>query len=287
MLSRMPKSDPLNFDISFDPPADTPDQHQESYTFTHEGKRRRLRIHDYDQMYKVPGLYEALVYDRLECRSPVRVTTLFDMVLKDWPASPRDLRVLDLGAGNGIVGELLREIGVEHVVGLDLLPEAAAAARRDRPEVYADYLVADLTKLSADEQDRLRGHELNALVTVAALGFGDIPPDAFANAFNLIAGTGWVAMTIKEDFLHPSDDDSGFARLVRRLVQEQIFDVQAHHRFRHRLAIDGTPLHYVAVVGRKTADIPESWIESTPVMEVAPEAATANAGLMFDAARGS
>ena len=39
------------------------------------------------------------------------------------------------------------------------------------------------------------------MTTVAALGFGDIPPDAFAAAFNLVEDGGHVAFTIKEDFI--------------------------------------------------------------------------------------
>ncbi len=29
---------------------------------------RRFRFHDYGDLYKVPGLYEQLFYDELECR---------------------------------------------------------------------------------------------------------------------------------------------------------------------------------------------------------------------------
>jgi len=76
---------------------------------------------------------------------------------------PASLTALDLGAGNGIVGEELRAIGVSSIVGVDLLPEASAAAKRDRPTVYDDYLVADLTALTAPERERLarsRGHSV-------------------------------------------------------------------------------------------------------------------------------
>ena len=64
---------------------------------------------------------------------------MLTQVLEDWPQSPSDLRVLDLGAGNGIVAERLTEAGVGHIVGVDLLEEAAQAAERDRPDAYDDY----------------------------------------------------------------------------------------------------------------------------------------------------
>ena len=49
--------------------------------------------------------------------------------------------MLDLGAGTGLVGELVHHLGIAAVVGLDALPAAREAALRDRPAVYRDYLV--------------------------------------------------------------------------------------------------------------------------------------------------
>lgn len=245
------------------------DQDEEWFIVEHEGGRRRLRIHDYAELYRTPGLYEALVYDALQCSSPERIADLLRSVLPDWPRDPADLRVFDLGAGNGCVGEVLRNMGVPHLVGLDLLPEARMAARRDRPDVYDDYLVADLCALGDDDRAALRRHRLNCLITVAALGYGDIPPLAFGTAFNLIEPTGWLAMTIKEDFLN-DQDASGFARLMQRMIDEGVVEIQAHHRYCHRVSIAGEQLFYVAVVARKCRDIPTAWLAD----DAAPTAAT-------------
>lgn len=236
------------------------DQDEEWFEFHFDGRIRKLRIHDYDRLYRVPGLYESLVYGELECKSPQRLTELLVTVLADWPANLSDLRVLDLGAGNGIVAEELCKIGVRHVVGLDILPEARLAARRDRPTVYGDYLVTDLCNPSEPELNRLADHRLDCLITVAALGFGDIPPDAFATAFNLIATKGWLGVTIKEDFLE-SDNDGDFARLFKAMIDLNVIEIQAHHRYCHRLSITGGKLFYVAVVARKMRDIPASLLD--------------------------
>jgi SAM-dependent methyltransferase len=187
------------------------------------------------------------------------VTRLFAAVLKDWPTNPEDLRVLDLGAGNGIVAEHLRRIGVSEMVGLDLLLEAEKAAERDRPDLYEDYVVADLCELEAPEEKRLRARSFNCLVTVAALGFGDIPPEAFATAFNFVEDDGWIVLTIKEDFLC-SEDDSGFARMLRLMINEGILDLQAHQRYCHRISLAGEKLFYIAIVARKLHDLPMSLV---------------------------
>lgn len=271
-----PTSSPTAFAIAF-PERDEGgiDQDDERFAFTLDGARHVLRVHDYDRIFSIPGLYEALVYDRLECRSPQRVAALLAAVLDDAEVDPADQRVLDLGAGNGIVGAALRQLGVGTVVGLDLLPEARDAARRDHPGVYADYVVADLTDLGDEDRRRLEDAKLDALVTVAALGFGDIPPAAFAAAFDLVADGGWVAMTIKEDFLDERADQSGFSRLLRALIDEGILEVRATQRYRHRLSLAGEPIHYLAVAGRRTAAIPRSLVrdaDRAPAIETRPTA---------------
>ena len=38
------------------------------------------------------------------------------------------------------------------------------------------------------------------MVTVAALGFGDIPTRAFIEAFNIIKAKGWIALLTSQDF---------------------------------------------------------------------------------------
>ena len=243
------------------------DQNEEWFEFDVNGRSRTLRIHDYADLYRVPGLYEALVYDKLACKSPQRLAQLFAAVLTDWRIGADDLRVLDLGAGNGIAAEEFRKLGVHHFVGLDLLPEALLAADRDRPALYADYLVTDLCSMSENNLTRLEQHGLNCLLTVAALGFDDIPPEAFGTAFNSIARKGWLGMTIKENFLE-SDDESGFARLIKGMIDQQIIEIQAHQRYCHRLSITGERLCYMTVVARKTRDIPASLLDQVAHRQV-------------------
>ena len=74
---------------------------------------RRIRFHDYHELFSVPGLYEKVIYDILQCSSPQVVTDLLAQAMKSAGEKTRGLRVLDLGAGNGMVGELLAERGAE------------------------------------------------------------------------------------------------------------------------------------------------------------------------------
>ena len=234
------------------------DQDEEWCEVKFDGSWKRVRFHDYHEIYSRPGLYESIFYDRLECCSPERVVQLLDEVMQDHTEAPEDLRVLDLGAGNGMVGEELKDAGVDKVVGVDIIPEAKTAALRDRPEVYEDYVVTDMTDIPEPVEEHLRKQGLNCLSTVAALGFGDIPAAAFLNALDLIDTPGWITFNIKEDFLDVRDD-AGFSGLIHKLCDDGIIRMEAYRRYPHRLAVSGKPLHYVAVVATKRKDVPDKY----------------------------
>lgn len=236
------------------------DQDEAFFTLTDDsGRERQIRFHDYDQLYELAGLYEQLFYDRLKCQSPEKVVAILRHALHSEPARFNELRVLDLGAGNGIVGEELQRHGVARIVGCDILPAARAAAFRDRPGVYDEYYDLDLTSLKPADRDLLGTWNFNCLVSVAALGFGDIPVRAFREAFNLIEDGGWVAFNIKETFLD-SDDTSGFSVFIKNVLLRSHLDLYHLERYRHRLSIDGRPLYYFGVAGRKNSAIPDSLV---------------------------
>jgi SAM-dependent methyltransferase len=237
-------------------------QDEEWFEVSVDGRRRRIRFHDYGAIFDIPGLYEQLFHHKLRCNSPKTVVGLLEAELERTDTDPGSLIALDLGAGNGMVGEELQGIGVRTVVGVDLLAEAAAATARDRPDVYHDYVVGDLTCLAPEEREQLSGlgsdergpvseRVFNCLTSVAALGFGDIPPDALATAYDMIEPGGWIALTVKEDFLS-SEDPSGFARLIRRMLDEKMLDPCTQKRYRHRLSSNGDDLYYVALIATKS-----------------------------------
>lgn len=229
---------------------DEPDQDEEWCEVITNNKKQRIRFHDYDEVFGIPGLYEKLFYDTLECCSPNYVVSLLEDVANEWDAELKRFNVLDVGAGNGMVGDELQHRGVHKVVGVDIIDEAKDATLRDRPGVYTDYHVADLTVLSKTDEDKLRQHNLNCLTTVAALGYGDIPPTAFLKALDLVSTPAWLAFNIKEDFLHERDQ-SGFSHLIRQLIQQDYIQPLCYRRYQHRLSVTGEPLFYIAMIAKK------------------------------------
>ena len=215
---------------------------------TINGQTSRIRFHDYAAIFQHPGLYEQLFTHELECQSPQTVVRLLKTQLSQLGDDAP--RVLDIGAGNGMVGEELRKIGVEYILGSDILPEAKVAAERDRPGVYDEYIVADLIALSDKDHMRFAAARLNCMAVVGALGFGDIPTEAFMSAFTCVADGGLIGFNIKEEFLGDGHG-SGFADMVKGAVGKGVMEVLTQERYRHRLSVTGEPLVYVAFVAKK------------------------------------
>jgi hypothetical protein len=79
-------------------------------------------------------------------------------------------------------------------------------------------------------------------------------------AFNMIGSEGWLAFNVKETFLDRKDG-SGFSRLIRELIFSKYLDLYHLQRYRHRFSIEGEPLYYFALGGKKTANVPSSFID--------------------------
>lgn len=238
-------------DIALPTHGESLDQDQEWAVVQVDGRWRQVRLHDYAEIFSIPGLYERWVYEILGCKSPVKVREMLARELVKASVSPASLMALDLGAGNGCVAEELLAIGMKRFVGIDIHPEAAAAAERDRPGLYKNYIVDDMTSLTAQSEAALSDLSVNCMTCVAALGYDDIPPDVFAAAFDQVSDGGWIAFTIKSDFVSAKGDESGFARLLRKARDTGALEVLASEEYTHRLSGAGEQIKYVAVIGRK------------------------------------
>jgi hypothetical protein len=228
------------------------EQQEETLTVNFDdGRSETMRLHEYGRVYAVPGLYEDVVQRQLECASP---STLADALVAQVTAageSPEGLRVLDLGAGNGVVAETLAERGVPApFVGLDNEPEAELAAERDRPGLYSHYFVGELEQ--APLGALVADNGLNAMVGAGALGLGHIPPASFDAAWRTFPPGSWLAITAAEDILDAEGEElAEYVAALRR--GEHGTEVLHLKRFRHRLRMSGEPIHYYALVARRTS----------------------------------
>ncbi|MDJ1174630.1 class I SAM-dependent DNA methyltransferase [Roseofilum capinflatum] len=229
---------------------------EEYFFITENGQERRLKLHDYAEVYRIPGLYNYLALEKLAYRSPEVMTTLLTENLNNSGESVEDLRLLELGAGSGLFGQAAAQVGVTSIIGIDIVPEAAEACRRDCPGVYEDYFVEDMTQLSESTCNFLKEKDLNGFVCCSALSEGHIPVKAFVTGMNLIKDKGWVLFNVAKTSYECEDNCPEFVYFYRQLVAKGYLNVQATQTYIHRCFFNGKSLEYVAILAKKQQNIP-------------------------------
>jgi len=206
-----------------------------------------VHLHDYPRIYAVPGLYEHVVQERLRCRSPQVAVEGFLRAATRLAMDPSSMTVLDIGSGTGLVGELAHDGGVARVIGVDSLAEARVACLRDRPGVYADYLIGDLGSRSETLPAQLGQYAFDGLISAGAFGGTHAPPAALINALSVLPVGAPVAITIDERWMDRSDPD-GFGAAIERLVERGELVLMERQRFQHRITTTGEPIFYELVI---------------------------------------
>ncbi len=201
-------------------------QDEETLIVAVDGREETMRLHEYDRVYSIPGLYDE-VLRRVEYASPAKVAELLFAV-----TTPGEVRALDLAAGNGVSADPLLAGGAAALVGMDLIPEARDAALRERPDAYAEYVAGDVGEPGLVER-LVAEHGLNALACSG--GISHIPVEAFAVGWDAFPPGSWLVATAREDM------DEYAAGL------EDVYS----ERFVHRLSFSGEPIEYTALRGRK------------------------------------
>src|SRR3954452_6881916 len=78
------------------------EQHEEVLTVRwNDGREESMRLHEYERVSAVPGLYEEVLQDRLVCASPRVLTDAVTAEAAAAGVAAGELRAFDLGAGNG------------------------------------------------------------------------------------------------------------------------------------------------------------------------------------------
>jgi hypothetical protein len=202
-----------------------------------------VHLHDYERIYSVPGLYEHIVQQLLECRSPQTAIRGLACAVDRLALDPADIVLLDLGAGTGLVGELAKGLEIRTVIGVDALAAARAAALRDRPHIYADYLIGDLAAPAPELLPRLRRHRPTALISAGAFGGTHAPPAALLNALELLPDGAPLVFTIDERWMQ-TDGAGGFRSAMSQLLTSGRLRLLHSSRFQHRVSTTGNPIHY-------------------------------------------
>ncbi len=226
-------------------------QGEEYFFLNINGNERLVRLHDYQTIYQFPLLYETVLYDILGCQTPSKICDILNGVLNRSLVTRRQLHMLEIGAGSGIFAEYLRDrVGITDVSGLDIYEIARIAAERDRPGVYKNYYVADLTDLSPGLLRELVAQKFNCVGVASATGWGNhIPVEGFEQAFSLLVPGGLFIFHVK-----PNDPDIECTELNRWImskIESGRLELMHKELSFHRNDIEGKPIYYDIIVGTK------------------------------------
>jgi hypothetical protein len=237
------------FTVEIPPQADPQIGRERILVHFDDGRTEELRLHDYERVYALPGLYEEVVQRMLDCRSPEEIASMLAAATDGLGWERSQVRVLDIGAGNGISGAALAALGMRPVMATDLEPAAREAALRDRPDVYDAYLITDLVALSPSQGRTIAALAANALACVAPVGDGPqhIPSAALITAASLLAPDAVIAYmrdaTDQPDLVTERMWLQGLEGVTR--AQEL-----TRRRYRHRYTVNRQALQMEGVVWR-------------------------------------
>lgn len=231
----------------------------EYFILTQNGQHKKIRLHDYRQIYQIDGLYEYVLVELLAYQSHNILVNLLSNQLIKSNFSTNKLSVLELAAGVGLVGECLKAQGVASIIGIDSVEEAAEAVKRQRPNIYDRYYIEKLPYVTEKVQQELENFQFNCLVCASALT-GGLPASAFAFAYNLINDGGWIVFNIREDLLDiQSNHNAG--KMLAKMIEKSILSIQVKKTYQHRLSVNGNSLKEVALIGLKMANIPQNYLD--------------------------
>ncbi len=105
---------------------------------------------------------------------------------------PKDARILDAGAGTGLVGVILAEMGYGDMVAMDLSPGMLDEARKKN--VYQDFHVMVMGETLDYETD-----SFDAVVTVGVLTVGHAPASSLDELVRVTKPGGHIVFSLRPD----------------------------------------------------------------------------------------
>ena len=105
---------------------------------------------------------------------------------------PSDARILDAGAGTGLVGEALGRMGYQDLHAMDLSHGMLEEARRKR--VYKDF-----RQMALGEELGYETGSFDAVISVGVFTEGHAPPEGFDELVRITKNGGFIVFSLRVD----------------------------------------------------------------------------------------
>jgi SAM-dependent methyltransferase len=128
--------------------------------------------------------YDAELERDFEWRGPQRTAEFFIKYV------PRKARILDAGAGTGLMGEILVKMGYDDLVAMDLSREMLEEARKKN--VYREFYQMVMGEPLAFAND-----SFDAVVSTGVFTVGHAPPSSFDELIRITRSGGHILFTLR------------------------------------------------------------------------------------------
>ena len=109
-------------------------------------------------------------------------TPIFDQLLRDkFDSKHSELRIIDAGAGTGIVGKVLQDLGYTNIDALDISQKMLDEAKK--LNVYKNFFCAPLSEEPVAE---IANDQYDALICIGTLTVGHVKPSAFDEILRIV-----------------------------------------------------------------------------------------------------
>ena len=160
---------------------------EDRLTWIYSSKDKQELTERYDQW---ASNYDTELEESYGWRSPRIVADLVDKHV------PKEGRILDAGAGTGLVGCCLHELGYRDLVAIDLSEEMLSKARKKG--VYKE-----LHKMDLSETLNFPYDAFDAVVCVGVLTYGHAPASPLREMIRVTRSGGHIVFSLRTDAYEP------------------------------------------------------------------------------------
>ena len=154
--------------------------------------------------------------------SPKKISSYFNNYSKK-----SDTPILDVGAGTGLVGELLYLSGHKKIVGIDISPQMLKQAGLKK--CYSSLIEADITK-----EIPLKSNSIGAVISAGTFTHGHVGPDAFDELVRITKHGGLFVLSINAKVFIKNGFKEKFLKLKKKITLPIFRKFKAHGNHKNK-----------------------------------------------------
>ena len=143
-------------------------------------------------------------------------------VAKAFTASSIQQNILDVGAGTGLVGNLLQKTGLKQIDGIDISPEMLAEAKQKN--CYRNLYEADLTK----PLTKILDASYDGILSAGTFTNGHVGPATLYELMRIARPNAHFTLSVNTTHWQSKSFDKAFVRLAPQITCLTILDVRIY-----------------------------------------------------------